>query len=395
MRPTRFVAAALFASALGACAQPVLVDTAPAVHRSAYVVQLGTDTIAVEQVTRMPGRVSGTVLLRAQSPQQQTAVYEYVATISDDGRVTRLDVTPRRPDGTLLPNQPRSVTLHFTGDSVRREVMTDTLAVHRIAARDAMPQLASSIGLTELALARLRKRGTDSATVNLFAPGSRAATGWPMVVVGTDSARVYYFGAPQRLRMNALGHVVSLSGAETTNKMEIRAVPSVDIPAIAAQWAVLERAGTWIGTTRDTVRATVGGANLWVDYGRPMARGRTLFTHAGVLGDTLWRTGANAATQLRTDRELVFGDRVIPAGTYSLFTHARGGVYHLIVNRQTGQWGTEYQPAQDVVRIPLSVMPLSPPVERFTIAVEPQGASAGTLALLWGNTRLSAPFTVR
>lgn len=395
MSISRSLTALCCAVLAGACARTAVVHGPAEPHRAAYVVQLGNDTIAVEQFTRGAGRVAGELLVRAQSPQQTTALYNYVATVAPDGRVTRLEVTARRPDGTVLPGAPRSNTLYFSVDTVRRELMSDTLVVQRVAARDAMPQLGTSVALTELALARVRASGRDSADIVLLNVAAPRATAWPMRLMGTDSARIYYFGAAQRLRLNEQGHVISLSGAATTNKMEIRAVPSVDIPGIAARWAGLESAGVWIGTTRDTVRARVGAASIWIDYGRPMARGRAVFTHAGVLGDTLWRTGANAATQLRTDRELVIGGSTIPAGTYSLFTHAKGGVYHLIVNRQTGQWGTEYRPAQDVARIPLTAAQLPDVVERFTIAVEPREGAAGTLALLWGTTRLSTPFTVR
>jgi hypothetical protein len=137
----------------------------------------------------------------------------------------------------------------------------------------------------------------------------------------------------------------------------------------------------------------VGTAQLSVDYSRPMTRGRRVFGPNGVLGDTIWRTGANAATQFRTNVPLTIAGQTVPAGTYTLWTLAVPGRYQLIFNKQTGQWGTEYHAEQDLLRVPLQAGQLSQPVERFTILIDPAGANAGTLRLRWDTTELSVPFT--
>jgi len=155
-----------------------------------------------------------------------------------------------------------------------------------------------------------------------------------------------------------------------------------------------DAAGQQMGSSspRDTVRATVAGAEILVDYGRPARRGRDLWA-SGVLGDTLWRTGANAATQFRTSRDLEIAGRTLPAGTYTLFTLATGGRYQLVINRQTGQWGTQYDAGRDVMRVPLGIGATGE-TERFTIAVVPEGGG-GRIALRWGTRELSVPFTVK
>jgi hypothetical protein len=130
---------------------------------------------------------------------------------------------------------------------------------------------------------------------------------------------------------------------------------------------------------------------VWVDYGRPALRGRDVWAN-GVLGDTIWRTGANAATQLRTDADLSIGGTTVPAGTYSLWTRTTpDGGYQLVVNRQAGQWGTEYHPDRDLARVPLRVSTVATPVERFTIVLDPQGA----LNMTWGTKQLSVPVSAR
>jgi hypothetical protein len=110
-----------------------------------------------------------------------------------------------------------------------------------------------------------------------------------------------------------------------------------------------------------------------------------------VLGDTIWRTGANAATQLRTDADIRIGGTLVPAGIYSLWTHTTPRGYELIVNRQAGQWGTEYHAERDLARIPLRESTTAAPVERFTIALDPQAG----LVMTWGTKQLSVPIGAR
>src|SRR5581483_5153663 len=106
---------------------------------------------------------------------------------------------------------------------------------------------------------------------------------------------------------------------------------------------------------RDTVRTTLGGAAISIDYGRPAVRGRSVFNR-GVLGDTIWRTGANAATQFVTTRDLIVGRDTLRAGAYSIWMHVTpdDSAYFLVFNSQTGQWGTEHHPERDVLSVPLA-----------------------------------------
>jgi hypothetical protein len=149
-----------------------------------------------------------------------------------------------------------------------------------------------------------------------------------------------------------------------------------------------------IASPRDTAEATIGGARVMVDYGRPYKRGRQIYGNL-VPTNSVWRTGANAATTLVTARPLRMGSTTVPAGTYTLYSLWTGSKWNLIINKQTGQWGTEYDQKQDLVRIPLTAAPLSSPVEQFTIAIEPAGDGNATLALRWGDRQMTAPIVVK
>ncbi len=139
-----------------------------------------------------------------------------------------------------------------------------------------------------------------------------------------------------------------------------------------------------------------GPAEIRIDYGQPHARGRRVM---GVVVpyDTVWRTGANLATTLTTDVDLVIGDASVPRGVYTLFTLPSEVGWKLIVNRQTGQWGTDYDPAQDLVRIDLRVRMLREPAESLSWFLVParDRSPRGVLKIVWGDTELSADWRVR
>jgi hypothetical protein len=148
-----------------------------------------------------------------------------------------------------------------------------------------------------------------------------------------------------------------------------------------------------IASPRDTTRGTVGGAHLLIDYGRPSKRGRVIY--GGLVPyDSVWRTGANAATTFVTDRDLLIGTTPVPAGTYTIYSLPGKTRWLLIINKQNGQWGTEYHADQDLARIPMTVSTLGAPVEKMAITVAPSGSS-GTLAIEWDTTKASVPISTR
>lgn len=144
---------------------------------------------------------------------------------------------------------------------------------------------------------------------------------------------------------------------------------------------------------RDSVKVTIAGANLSLNYGRPSKRGRDIFG-ALVPWNTIWRTGANEATTFTTSKALSFGSVNVPAGTYTLYTMpSQDGKWMLAINKQTGQWGTEYNQAQDLARVPLTVTTLPAVVEQMQLSITTAGAG-GEFAISWDKTKAAARFTV-
>jgi hypothetical protein len=105
-----------------------------------------------------------------------------------------------------------------------------------------------------------------------------------------------------------------------------------------------------------------------------------------------WRTGADEATTLKTDKPLKFGTLAVPAGTYTLYT-VPGAEWQLIVSKKTGQWGVPYPAGEDLGRVPMKVGKTASAVEQLTISIEDTPAG-GNLKVEWGGTSASVPFTV-
>jgi hypothetical protein len=246
-----------------------------------------------------------------------------------------------------------------------------------------------------LAIAYARLQGGDSVLVpTIGTTGNRGSM--PVRFITRDSVRVWYFGAPMYVKIDADGQLRWLDGSQTTNKIAGAKTARFNVASTVATAAARDAAAGAAGapTTRDTARAQIQGTAFWLDYGRPSLRGRNVWVN-GVLGDTLWRTGGNAATQFRTATSLRINNTVVPAGTYTLWTkiHPGNSRYELIFNKQVGQWGTIYDARQDLVRVPLTERAMLNSAERFMMTIESAG-DGGVIAMQWGTKRLEVPFTI-
>ncbi|HEY7405470.1 MAG TPA: DUF2911 domain-containing protein [Candidatus Angelobacter sp.] len=137
-----------------------------------------------------------------------------------------------------------------------------------------------------------------------------------------------------------------------------------------------------------TAEVTLKGKKITIDYSRPSLKGRKVGQELAPYGK-VWRTGANEATTLTTEVDLNIGGTKVPAGKYTLWTLPSEGTWKLIVNKQTGQWGTKYDESQDLARIDMKKAALPQTVEQFTISFDKKSESSADLNLDWENTRIS------
>jgi Protein of unknown function (DUF2911) len=145
----------------------------------------------------------------------------------------------------------------------------------------------------------------------------------------------------------------------------------------------------------ETVNATVDGAKITIVYGRPYTKDPKSGEKRKIWGtlvpyDKVWRLGADEATLLTTDKDITIGGTAVPAGTYSLYLWPTAAGAKLIVNKQTGQWGTKYDEKQDLARIDMKKAAADKPADQFTIAVD-----GGMLKLMWEETQYSASIAAK
>ena len=378
------------ASLAAAFAATALVASSARAQPAVMVYRLGTDTVAIEQFTRTGNRIAGDMVARAGTAVQRI---QYELTIGANGKPASASVKRMQADGTPVPNQPSEYRFRMTADSVVREVVfPDSVQRRAFAARGATVNFpVYAYGPYEY-FAKVRADKGPADSMPAIGLGGNGVGFAGLAAVAGDTLMLR--GAPyaMHVRFDNTGRLLLVDGSTTTNKMiGIRSNGPVDIAAIARTMKP-----TGVLSTREVARGAFGsGGMVLVDYGRPMVRERTVWGGTLVPFDSVWRAGANDATHLFTTRTLTMGDLTLPPGMYTLWVqHTRTGT-SLIVNKQTGQWGTVYDPAQDVGRVPMTMAASPNHVEQFTITVRSMGAARGALEFAWGDKVASVPFTAR
>ena len=135
----------------------------------------------------------------------------------------------------------------------------------------------------------------------------------------------------------------------------------------------------------------IDGATISIEYGRPSLKGRP--ESQLMPPGKEWRTGADEATTLKTDRTLRLGTLVVPAGTYQIHSVPGPPSWQLIISKSTQAWGIPYPVGQDLGRTAMTATKTTTPVEQLTISIDdtPTGA---TLRIEWGTVSARAPFTI-
>lgn len=365
------------------------------------VTRLGTDTVAIERYTRSPGKLEGDVVAR--NPRVQT--FHYSSDLGPRGELKNFRLSARRADADPAA-PPRIQIVDTFEDSVAvievlRAGARDTALSGRKAYRGRItaqfPNEPPSYGVYEQLLSSSGLRG-DTVSYVLMGPGGGPAPSIILRKRGADSVAftsTFFPGWIEVARVDSRGRILGVNSVATTVKTVAEAAPGLDYDRVVAGWAAAEKAKGPLGqmSPPDTTRAMVGGANLSVAYSRPLKRGRVIFGNI-VPWNQVWRTGANAATVFTTDKDLVFGSIVVPAGKYTLWTVPTPTGASLIFNSETGQWGTDYHADKDFARVPLVTRQVSPPVEQFVIGVAPQG-SGGVMRFSWDDKEYTAAFTVK
>ena len=159
----------------------------------------------------------------------------------------------------------------------------------------------------------------------------------------------------------------------------------------------LSTAQTYPPSQRGSVTQNVAYTHFSILYGRPVARGRALFGSL-VPWDQIWQPGADSATRITFDHDIVVEGKPLRAGEYTMWLIPRESApWTLIFSRAAHVFHKPYPGEQyEVLRVELPAEQVSH-VESLTIYFPTVLRDEALLRIHWGTTavsaRLRAPYT--
>ncbi|GAA4446458.1 hypothetical protein GCM10023189_01600 [Nibrella saemangeumensis] len=142
-----------------------------------------------------------------------------------------------------------------------------------------------------------------------------------------------------------------------------------------------------------TAEIEQNGLHIKVAYSQPYKKGRKIFGGLVPYGE-VWRTGANEATEIDFDQDVIVAGQPLDKGEYSLWSIPSQAGWIVIFNKETGQWGTDYDQTKDVLRVPVIARKREKPAEQFFISFAPQPQGTDML-LSWDDTEVVVPVRKR
>lgn len=140
---------------------------------------------------------------------------------------------------------------------------------------------------------------------------------------------------------------------------------------------------------RASPRETVQNDNVSVSYGRPYKKGRVIFGQLEKFG-SVWRIGADEATEITFKKDGTFAGKPVKAGTYTMFAIINENEWEIILNSELKQWGAygyEKIKAKNVLNEKVPTQKTNGVVEQLTIATEADG-----LTISWDDTMVKVPY---
>lgn len=158
----------------------------------------------------------------------------------------------------------------------------------------------------------------------------------------------------------------------------------------AQKFAALDPSPADVAYLRENGRRSTAVAK--VIYGRPQKKGRTMLGGTEPFGK-VWRLGANETTEIKLFRDVTFGDKVVKAGTYSLYAIPNATEWTIIFNAKLDTWGSyEYDETKDVVRVTVPVGKTDAELESFSMSFDDgTGTGVSNLNIGWETTLVRVP----
>lgn len=146
---------------------------------------------------------------------------------------------------------------------------------------------------------------------------------------------------------------------------------------------------------RGNTELTVNGLSVSIPYSRPSVKGRLIFgteeQKALLPYGKVWRLGANEATEITVNKDVLFNGQPIKAGTYRMYAFPGAETFEIVLNSELGKWGY-FEPdySLDILRTKVGVERTSSSVEQYTIStVEADGGI--NVVFEWSDVKFVVP----
>ncbi len=141
------------------------------------------------------------------------------------------------------------------------------------------------------------------------------------------------------------------------------------------------------GNDRGEAKATIGGAHVSIDYGRPSLKGRDPLKM--IQPGNVWRIGSDAPTTIESDKDLDFGGTKVTKGKHILLArYVEPGKWTLVISSKPAN---QYEPSAKLAEVPMTLQEAADSTETVSIQVSEKGRG-GVIDIAWGKMRLMASF---
>ena len=142
------------------------------------------------------------------------------------------------------------------------------------------------------------------------------------------------------------------------------------------------------------IEQMIGLTEIQVEYSRPGKKDREIFGKLVPYGE-IWRTGANASTKFKTDKDIKVNGKELKAGKYALYAIPGEAEWTIIFHNNTSHWGVgEYKQEEDALRVTAKPIKINESIETFSIDFQGLTNNGGTMMLMWDNTIVPVDITV-
>ena len=136
----------------------------------------------------------------------------------------------------------------------------------------------------------------------------------------------------------------------------------------------------------------VGFTEMKIEFSRPSMRGRKIMGNLVNYGD-IWRTGANSNTKITISDDVMFGENILPAGTYSILTRPEKKMWEVFFYTEDWSLPKAWDPEKIALKLDIPVKNTNK-IETFSIWIGDISTDSASLNLAWENSRIEMPFTV-